>query len=107
LMSTRTFCTLTFQRRLVALIEWLRLLPKPGVLPHTAQIRDIVLSLLVGGAPNSSVGYRLQAAPKRPPAGDAIVCTVGPALARVPQAGSERRFGSLGDVVYNTSGTLP
>ena len=40
----RTFCTFTFQRLGVARMEWLRLLPKLGVFPHTAQILDIFYS---------------------------------------------------------------
>src|SRR6266700_2213186 len=41
LRSTRTCWRLGLKRRLVATIEWLRLLPKPGFFPQTAQTLDI------------------------------------------------------------------
>jgi hypothetical protein len=43
----RILWTLTFQRRGVARMEWLRLLPKLGFLPHIAHTLDISAILLV------------------------------------------------------------
>jgi hypothetical protein len=39
--TTRTRWRLGSKRRFVATIEWLRLLPKPGFFPQTAQTLDI------------------------------------------------------------------
>jgi hypothetical protein len=41
LSSTRTRWRFGSKRRFVATIEWLRLLPKPGFFPQTAQTLDI------------------------------------------------------------------
>ena len=43
----RTFWTLGSQRRGVARIEWLRLLPKLGFLPHMTHTLDMGNSLLL------------------------------------------------------------
>src|SRR6478609_6748160 len=49
LRSTRTRWRLGLKRRLVATIEWLRLLPKPGFFPQSEQILDMRLGSVPKG----------------------------------------------------------
>jgi hypothetical protein len=65
----RTFCTLGSNRREVARMEWLRLLPNTGALPQTVQTLAIPYRPLVArdvpGVPDAEAGIML--APSWPP----------------------------------------
>lgn len=50
-LRMRTFCRFGSNRRLVATIEWLRLCPKLGPLPHESQIFDIRRRIIAGLGP--------------------------------------------------------
>ena len=51
--SMRTFCRFGSKRRLVATIEWLRLLPKAGPFPHEWQTFAMAAAVIAPGVRSS------------------------------------------------------
>src|SRR2546429_3523921 len=66
LRSTRTRWRFGLKRRLVATIEWLRLLPKPGPFPQMAQTLDIRPTTIARAFPPTE-RLRRAGGRKRPP----------------------------------------